>query len=153
MSTNQFAYLCMWQDHEGPVGSLAGLPGGRSPSGPEKPGYKDGPVCYQVSFRCQLLSASSWPSVSFIHSCHHLLLDSDIKRPYLPWVPNTLGPTLFQICAPGTNSIGITWKLVRNVESQAPSPSRPINQNLQFHKIPRKFVFMSKLRNTDLEYS
>lgn len=64
----------------------------------------------------QLPPGLVFPSFIAVITCFWIRISKD---PTYPGVPNTLGPTLFQICAPGTNSIGITWKLVRNVESWA----------------------------------
>lgn len=39
-----------------------------------------------------------------------------------------------------TSSVGITWELVRNEESQAPPTLSLPNQSLPFTNIPRRFL-------------
>ncbi|CAN0175214.1 unnamed protein product [Rangifer tarandus platyrhynchus] len=58
MSTNQFVYLCTYQDFEGRVGPPAGPHGGGSPLGPRSLGHfvQEQPSSrYQLFFRCWLL--------------------------------------------------------------------------------------------------
>lgn len=83
----RFAHLCMGWDHAGPMGPLAGLRGGGPPSGSGEPGYcvlgDPVPVTRSLLDADFPPPASSWPSAFFIHGWHCLLLDPDIRRPYL----------------------------------------------------------------------